>query len=242
MFIPGNRVPDIRPIGPDGSFLVSNPLARYGLGWSYLYNSYLQPDLSILSFTTPTGTYLAGTNIVNPTFSASYNLGVSGAIITVDTGVQSINSPFTSHTFLGSVSGLPDQAITFTLTASGYIPAGTVQATTGWTWRQLEYWGAATGGAGYTSQFIKNLSNSGFYSSSRYINYSVNTSGNFAFYGYRSGSSTPVFKDSGNNIIGGFTLVATGISLTNAAGHTENYSLYRSDFPQIGNPIIQVYY
>ncbi len=243
MFIPGNRIPDIRPIGPDGSFLTADSAARYGTAWRYLYSSYLQTDFSILSFTTPTGVYLAGKVVTNPTFNITYNAGVSGAIIISGTGIQSVNSPFTSHTFLSTASGIPDQVMSFTLTASGYIPAGTDQATTGWVWRQMEYWGAATGGvaASYNSQFIKNLSNSGYYNSSRYIPYSVNTSGHFAFYAYRNGPS-PIFKDSGNNLIGGFTLISTGISFTNSANYTESYSLYQSDFPQIGNPTIQVYY
>lgn len=242
MLIPGNKFPDIRPIGSDGSFLIAKSANRYGMDWRFLYNSDIQDDFTINSFYYATGVYLAGRVITNPSFTITYSTTPSGATIISGTGVRSIPDPFSPYTFIGALgSGQADQVATFTISASSSLEGGIASATTGWTWRQMEYWGSSTGGPPYNQTFIKGLSNSGYYANNRAMQLNVATSGHFAHYAYRETTSGMFFKDLNNNLIGGFTLVSTGVSFINSEGYFEKYNLYKSDFPQIGNINFLVY-
>lgn len=237
-----NRVyQDIRPIGPDGSIIFADSTSYNKVSFQYLYNSDIRSNFTINSFATLTGIFLAGSNVNNPVFNASYPNTPSGAYIVSGTGVRTLTNPFTSHVWAGVfVSGIPNQTQSFTLYASGYVKAGISIAVTGFSWQQMQYWGVAQTTGSNLVTFIKTLSNSG-YNTSHSMSGSFNvTANNYAWYAFRLGAGTPNFTDSSNDIVGGFQLISSGISFTNAAGYTETYSLYRSDFDSLGQININI--
>lgn len=233
--IPKNIYHDIRPIGPSGSVLVSHPSgAISSTDWIRLSPNRLYSDLSITAFTASVLQYTAGTGIANPLFFITYSGSPSGATITsAGTGVKTLVDPYTTYQWVDTFpTGSPNQTRTFTITASGEF--GTTTASLDLIWLQKQYWGVGTTGT-YNSAFINAITNSRF-ASGHYGEFAFAPTGNeYIFYAYRSAAGPATFIDKATNIKGGFVLDGSGISYSNAAGYTEAYSVYRSEYPGLGS-------
>ena len=231
---------DVRPIGPSGSVLVSAPIgARSATSWQKLTANRLYDDFDIATFsqTFATSGFLAGSGVplLNQIFTFGYNAVPSGAEISLSgSGTQQIDPPFNTHTWNDPAfpTGFPGQIRTFTIRASGEFGTDTHQFNL--IWLQKQYWGVRTTGT-YNSAFISSLQNNAFAQNHlREINVTATGTNNYVFYAFSSSAGPATFIHKDSNIKGGFTLVGSGISFTNDAGFVEPYSVYRSDYPDLG--------
>ena len=177
---------------------------------------------------------------VSPVFVTTYTVATStGVLITAtSSGFQRFVNPISQSWDPGAASGFTSQTFgdsqtfRFTVANSGGF---TDQETVHLYWGQYCHYGASSGGT-ITEDFIKGLSNSGFLINNPVldIDYAVGDTTGYAYFAFRDGSDDIQFKDV-NGLVGGFTKVASGISLTNSAGFAETYHVYRSDYSGIGN-------
>lgn len=227
-------VPDIRPIGADGTYLTADISQSDGVRWGHIYPTGISSGFTILSMN-GVAELLAGTGLVNPSFTATYNYTPSGANITaVGSGTQNINSPYTSFSFTGSFPNATVNASqVFTLIASGEGGRDTESVTV--YWRQIAYWGVKPTGITVDEAFIKSFSNSGFRATHSGIMSLNSTSTGYIWYAFRTAAGTPIVRDGGSNINGGLQYVSTIVNFTNAAGFADSYDVYRSDYPNLGS-------
>jgi hypothetical protein len=223
------------------------PSTNQVLGWGgsewlplSLTEDMLAPAYAItMSLASPFVTLVEVSNsIVQPAFTATYNSTAITAVLTDNNGNPSKNvistptSFFSNNTFVKNTYG---QSVTFTLTSSNGLATKTATQTI--TWAQKVFWG--TGTAGQTGEtFIESLANSAI-QTSRARTFSITAgSGQKIYYAYRTAFGAATFTVGG--FAGGFTLVATNISITNAYGFTETYTLYESDNANLGTITIVV--
>lgn len=171
--------------------------------------------------------------INTPAFNASYNLTVDSATLTDSDNVspQTLANPFTSfNSIYNFTKNSFGDVVTFTLNATSSTQNSSGTATI--TWGQRLYWGTSTIPGSYNESFIEN-----------YLSSQVTTSVNKTFtvtagsldkiyFACRSAYGTPTFTVGGFE--GGFFLAASGVSVTNAYGFTENYDIYESDNVGLG--------
>lgn len=180
-------------------------------------------------------TYLSDQILVAPTTaSIQDNVGNPSQNIITE------NPPFTPNNFVYDqqyqYSSFPSTpfSVVFTLTSSDGSANATANTTT--TWGQKIYYGVADPG-GDTSAFIQSLSST--VSATLNTQFTVNATDGYAIYfAYRSAFGTATFWVDGWE--GGFTLISDTISLTNAYGFTEDYTLYQSDQVGLGLTTVNV--
>jgi hypothetical protein len=231
---------DIRPIGPSGSVLVSSSVgSRANTSWKRLSSNALYPDFKITTFGQifATSGFLAGTGVSlsNQIFTINYNATPSGAELSLSgSGTQQIPPPFNNYNWNDPFfpTGYPGQIRTFTLRASGEF--GTDIKTLSLIWLQKQRWGVTTTGI-YDSTFISSLQNNAF-AKTHSGEFTVNVTGtnHYVFYAFSSSAGPATFIHKASNIKGGFELVGSGINYTNEAGYTEPYSVYKSEYPDLG--------
>jgi hypothetical protein len=174
-----------------------------------------------------------GASVVNPSFTASYTGGpATAATITDNDGnpALTLGDPFTAgtmpHTYVKTTNGA---SVTFTLSASK--SAITDTATASFTWNPRGYYGASSVVVD-TEAEVEALASSGL-QSSRARTFSVTAaSGEYIWYAYPASFGAATFTVGGFE--GGFDLVTSTLSITNANGVTQDYRLYRSTNPSLG--------
>jgi hypothetical protein len=228
---------------------VGQYLGYNGVGWiaSNIQSNQITPAYEI-TLSGP-ALVLVGATVFNPLFTASYSSNPTTAVLTDNQGTPSLNvltapAPSTMNQFFYTTGSGPAQyvfnsygaSVIWTLTSTS--GGSTALATYSLSWTQPIYFGTAIDTGTYTSGFITGLSGT-FLGLSRQTSFVVNaTGGQSVWYAYRSAYGAGTFVVGG--WIGGFSLVAT-VSLTNVNGFTENYYLYRSDFPNLGNITVNVF-
>lgn len=193
-------------------------------------------DTTAFACTTPT--LEVGATATNPAFTAAHNRTPTALTLTNNDNVESKDVHATPTSFTSSqgyTKTTNNASVTFTLTGSDGI-SGDV-ATAAIAWRPRVYWGTGASG-GNTEAFIEALSGSAL-QSSRSGSFTVNATGSLKIYWAAPASyGTPTFDVGG--FTGGFTLVSNTISVTNAHGVVQNYALYESDTPGLGNTTVVV--
>lgn len=194
---------------------------------------------SINSFATAisSGLVEVGQTVSTPAFTATYSETPVNAILTDSVpntakDVTSTPASFTSNSsFVRNTYGA---TVTFTLTASN--DANSNSRTANLFWTQKVFFGV--GAAGQNSEaFIESLT--GALATSRSRSFAVNAGASQKiYYAYRTAYGAAPFTVGGFE--GGFTLVSTTISITNAFGFTENYTLYESDNVGLGSTTVVV--
>lgn len=230
-----NVYPDIRPIGPSGTRLASKPGGRHGFSWEY-EGEY---PLEILTVTVSPSSVLAGTGILNPVFTISYRGTPSGVNITsAGTGYKNLTSPFTSFTWLGTFpTGYHNTQRGFTINATG-LAGNTVSATVLLPFLPRAYHAAASTGVTFDEAFIKSLTSTNLVSGHFGVLNTDTSLGEAMFYAAVTDNGTPRVIHRSSNM--GFLLTqATGntINVTNEAGYTAAYSLWRTDYDNAGEQI-----
>jgi hypothetical protein len=126
--------------------------------------------------------------------------------------------------------------VTFTLSANKGALNDTAQAS--YTWRPRCYYGVSNNASGNSEAFIEALASNQL-QSSRNATLSVNPGGGeYIYYAYPTAYGAATFTVGGFE--GGFNLVSTTISVTNANGVTQDYTLYRSTNPSLGSTTVVV--
>lgn len=186
------------------------------------------------------GTLEVGQSVVNPAFTASYAGGpATSATITDNDGnpALTLSSPFTAGTMPNTYAKTANNAaVSFTLSAYKGAVNDTAQAS--YAWRPRCYYGVSSNASGNNEAFIEALASSQL-QSSRSASLSVNAGpGEYIYYAYPTAYGAATFTVGGFE--GGFNLVSTTISVTNAYGVTQNYTLYRSTNPSLGSTNVVV--
>lgn len=185
------------------------------------------------------GVLEVGHGVVHPAFTASYVGGsVASAILTDTDGntPQNVTSTPTSFSSVNTyVKTVNNDGVTFTLSCTA-TDSETDTSQVSYVWQPLVFWGVAAAGT-YNEAFIEALTNSAL-AGSRSRSFTLNPGATeYIFYGFPTSYGTPTFTVGGFS--GGFSLAATA-NVVNGYGVTENYSLYKSDNPNLGSTTVVV--
>lgn len=194
---------------------------------------------SVSSFTGPTTTQETGATITTPSFTATYSATPSSASVSDNVGAGSTawSNPYTSGTRAGSFTkSTSGQSVTFTLSA---VRGGTTATKTlTVTWASRVFYGVATIPGAYNEAFIEGLASS-VVSTTRARTIAVTASGaQHVYYCLPVSYGTPTFTT--NGLSGGFTKVASAVSVTNANGATTTYDVWESNQAGIGSQSIVI--
>jgi hypothetical protein len=206
--------------------------SREGESFAFSINSFVD-NLSQPIYELGVGTFRS---VGALTFSASYNNGppnsasiqiVDSAIIDPWTAPLALNSPYTSGV---SAEILPYPSgpgtVTFRLTAiKNDIPYTRDHSVT---FLNRIYYGVLTKTSGFTETDIESLSSA---LDADYITDFTLTpeTGEYMIFAYPTRMGTATFYH--NGFQGGFVLATTTLSVTNASGYQENYTVYRAVNP-----------
>lgn len=219
--------------------------------WGRIYDYMIISDLTINSFSPTTSLVEKGVNVVDPTFTASYNNGTPTTLnleddYTPDTGVHNVvatPNSFASapHTYVKSTLG-SNPATVFTLTADA--GAAPDVKTCAITWTRNFYWGLnASPSPTFNEAFVKGLPNKNLQTNrnKNIVTSPVSQYLYFALPAYYGNVASIVDNLINFNITGAYTKVAT-VSVTTEAGAIlgENYDIYRSNQALTGNVNITV--
>jgi hypothetical protein len=179
-----------------------------------------------------------GQNVGTPLFNATYNYTPITAVLTDSDGnapQNVIGSPTVFHSLYSFVKNTFGATVLFTLTANNGLISKFGTATQ--TWGQKLYWGVGAAGQSGAA-FIQALSGQ---STTITKNTSFTVSPNSSqkiYFAHRTAYGTATFTVGGFS--GGFAVVSTTISVTNAFGFAENYTLYESDNLGLGSTTVTV--
>lgn len=244
-FLINSQSTRLEPIGTNGQIIVADNTAARGWIWANLLESSITPDLSLA--VSPTIEFiLVGSGIEDPvfnvtvnrtldTFTANYvdtNTGSDSQTPDIIGGQTTVTGTFLSFSTVGNGS-----FFNFVAEANSTQGNQSVGVNLYLQAANLQFYGVATGSLTYDESFIKSLSSSGLHSyPSGLFNFDLD-SGEYFWYATRENGPQPSFRHVDSDLIGGFVLEATGISLTNHAGHNEDYRLWRTEFPNLGDDI-----
>lgn len=238
--VPGPQGPP-GPPGPGVTFpIAANNISVTNAGYANLQeviDYLLYVPLAINSFTTVISTYLIGTSVSSLTFTWSLSkIPVSGTI----SGVNLTPVAITTSPTVGTLSTPLNPGVVGTTYAYQLAVTDNVLspvANTNITFLNNVYFGDSTIPGVLNSAFVTSLSSAMQASRSRsFITNAVGLT-TYAWYAHRTALGTATFSVGG--FPGGFN-AAVVVSVTNSAGFTENYNVYRSTNPAIGPVTIDV--
>jgi hypothetical protein len=226
--------------GGGSSFIVSGtPAPGDVIKWNGSTQVWGGPDaFSITAFAASSATLEIGATATAPAFTAAENRTPTSLVLTNTDNGESKSVVGTPTSFTSSqnyTKTANNSTVSFTVTGSDGISSA--NRSTSIAWRPRVYWG--TGAAGFTTEAqIEALAGSAL-QSSRAGSHAVNATGSLKVYWAAPASyGTPTFTVGGFS--GGFTLVSSSISVTNANGVTQNYQLWESDSPGLGSITVVV--
>lgn len=191
----------------------------------------------ITSFAHANTLYEVGTVLANPAFTAAHSQTPDTLLLTNNQNVESKDVHATPTSFTSSQSytfATPSYSVTWTLTGTKItsdVATRTASAA------QKSFWGISTTPAN-TEAFVEALASSALDTDAA-RSFTVNaTSTNKIYFAHPTRYGTPTFTVGGFE--GGFTLRSSTISVTNAQGYTENYSLWESDVAGLGSTTVVV--
>jgi len=188
-----------------------------------------------------TGFSLAGTNyssvvevgvvISSITATASYtSTPASGNITDTQSGSWTLVTPFTSGSRSGTITNTANNSMW--LAELSVTAATTKTAIVNVYWQPKIYHGVSATGT-YNSAFITGLASSNLQSSKAISFTDTMGSGQYDFYALPSSYGTPIFQFGA--LVGGWSLAASAISVTNAHSVTQNYDLWITNQPDLGS-------
>jgi len=222
------------PPGPGASFpIAATNISVTNVGFTNLQqvlDYLLYIPMQITSFSTPTSVYLIGTSVSSLTFNWGLN---KTALTKTITGPNTPTVNLTTSPTVVALSpslnpGAVGTSYTYTLTANDGTNTATANQTV--SFENNVYFGDATDPGVVTSAFVNGL---GFFTQAgRAKTVFSNAAGaQYAWFAHRSALGTATFTVGG--FPGGFNAPVT-ISVTNSAGFTESFYVYRSTNPGIG--------
>lgn len=188
----------------------------------------LYKEISITSFTNNKSTQEIGSSVTAVTLTWAFNK--TPVRVTLDGEERAVNSTGESLTGLSITANK-----TWKLQATDERNY-TATRTTSISFLNGVYYGVATAPKTYDSEFVKGLTKT--LRSSKLTSFTVTAGeGQYIYYCIPTRFGTASFKVGGFD--GGIALVDT-ISFTNASGYTEDYYIYRSDYPNLGGSTVVV--
>lgn len=221
--------------GGSGLVVIGTPSTGWLPTWNGTAAEWQPPGgLLVLSFGPNTGLYECGQTVIAPSFSASYSPAPTSVILTNNQTAESLDVTATPTSFSSAdtyVISTPNNSVTWTITTSN----GNSSASS--TWGQKIFWGISSSPAN-TEAFVEALASSQL-STNQSVAFTVNATGaNKIYFAHPTRYGTPTFTVGG--FVGGFILRSSTISITNAQGYTENYSLWESVNPGLGTTNVTV--
>ncbi len=196
----------------------------------------LAPAFNITALSTTTLVECSQT--ITPAFTSAQNRTPTTLTLTNNANGESKDVHLTPTSFSTSIAvqkTTPNQTVTYTLTGGDGI--GTDNAIVTITWGQKNFWGVSSSPAN-TEAFIEGLATSALDTNAG-SSFSVNASGaNKIYFAHPTRYGTPTFTVGG--FAGGFVLRSSTISVTNAQGFTESYSLWESVTSGLGTTAVVV--
>ena len=223
--------------GVEYSALMESPEGT--LAFKSIHQSMIVPSLDISAFAKTGATSVeVGATVTNPAFTATYNHAPTTACIVDDQGSASVDVIGTPEGFTyvhAYTKNSYGQSVLFTLTANDGYGADTATATV--QWLQKVFYGVGAAG-GTTEAFIEGLATNAL-TSTKNRTFTVTAGGaEKIYYAYRTAYGGATFTVGG--FTGGFVQVSSTISVTNAFGFAENYTLYESDNVGLGLTTVTV--
>lgn len=190
---------------------------------------YAPPSITSLTSNPKAGNFEIGSTIIAPiTFNWTVNKSIVNQILS-DIG----NVPI--DTFTAQCDNSITNNKVFTLTVSD--GKKSASRSLGFYFKHPKYWGASIIPDLYDNNFILNLSGYEL-SDSKASKFTVNASINqYIYFCIPSSWGTPIFNVGGFD--GGFYKI-TELNFTNKSGHTEAYTIWRSDNQNLGSQTITV--
>jgi len=203
--------------------------------WKKLTQDDILPGFSINSFSV-SGTNFAstveiGTTISNIIAVASYSATPTSAVIGDSTAAPwAFSSPFTSGSRPGTITYSSNNSWTATLSATYNSTTKTASVTVNWLTRV--YHGPAIPST-YNATFITSLASSNLQGSRATTFTDVMNVGQYDYYAIPTGYGTPTFIY--GVLPGGWSLVQSGILVTNSKGIQISYDLWKTNQPNLGS-------
>lgn len=220
--------------GGGGGLAVSGtPVTGYVVMWDGV-GARWEPvsGFSITAFAPTVSLVECGQSVVNPAFTAAYNVTPTTATLTNNANGESKDVHATPTSFASSqtyVKSTPNQSVIWTLNAANGSLAAAPRTCT-MTWAQKNFFGISSAPAN-TEAFIESLSST--LATTRAGSFSVTASGtNKIYYAIPTRYGAPTFSVGG--FAGGFILRASAITVTNPQGFAETYDLYESTNAGLG--------
>ena len=205
--------------------------------WAKIPASAIQQPLAITSFSASHSSAEVGQSFSSITFNAAYNETVTQASISTTSGTTNLTTPFNSVTLTGPFELDTIGSINFTLHVTGS-DTTTTSASINIPWLPRIFYGTALLATNFVD-LISNLQNS-YLSNTRSGSWTVNASGGeYIYYALPNTLDFGIVFSSGG-FSGGFSEVATNVSITNAYGITLEYDVYKSDNVNLGSTTIVV--
>lgn len=222
--------------GNAGKFLYTDGSAS---SWRGIREADILPLFAVSSFAVTSSTREVGESVSPASFTASYNRTPTSAVLTDNNGSGPLDVTSTPTAFNSTgpfVKTTNNDSVTFTLTASDGVDPS-VAPTTVMRWRPRCYYGVDVNQVSATEAFIESLASSQLLAS-RNVSFTVNAGvGQHIFYAFPASYGTPTFTV--NGFAGGFELVGS-VSVTNAYGVSQSYSLYKSTNSNLGSTNVVV--
>lgn len=191
-----------------------------------------------LGFSVVTATVETSQTVAAPAFTATHTATPTSLVLTNNLNGESKSVVGTPTSFASSLSyqrTTPNQSVTFTLTGSDGITPAVRTATI--TWGQRVYYGNKVPGT-HNAAFITGLPSN-----------TLQTTGSRTFTATAAGTENlyyayPTRFGTATVVIGGFTyswtVISTTISVTNAQGYAENYTLIQNENLGVGAKTVAV--
>lgn len=184
-----------------------------------------EPQATITNFTCTPSSFEIGNTVTTAVFNWTYDNSEN----VISQQINNIEIPLEARTYtLNSQSITQNTTFTLTLTESN---GTTISKAVVLSALPTLLFGASTIQESYTNEFLQSLSNRLYDNTDTSVSLNAGSNSLYCYiaYPYRYGTKLFFF----NNIKGGFQEPAT-VSYTNQYNYTENYYVYRSDYPGLG--------
>ena len=232
----GSSLPPLA--GVQGAVLVEDPVGT--LVFRRLTTADLDAAFGISGFSASSSLVEVSDTAATPSFTASYVRAPDTASLTDSEGTPAKDVSGTPNSFSSNGTFQKtalNASVTFTLAATETATGGSDSDNTSITWAPRNYWGVGLDGLA-TEADIEGLGNSAL-DTNRNRTFTVTAAaGEHLYYSYPNSFGAANFSVGG--FPGGFVLVSSSISVTNAFGFTTDYRLYKSVAAGLGSTTVTV--
>ena len=194
---------------------------------------YTAPSITIFNASPAPGTYEIGTVLGPISFTWETNKALSSQTLSEIPSLQPTDrSAIYDDTFK------ENKTFTLRIVEDASLGTGSASRSVSYTFQHRRYWGAMAEPDVYDSGLVAKLSNKEFATNNSKSAFTVTASADqYIYYCHPSSWGPPTFNVGGFD--GGFRHIAQ-VSFTNTSGHTEQYTIWRSDNKGLGKQTITI--